>query len=58
MLKARRVLETAVYCDDLARTAEFYKALLALDPNRRPHDSHATHDPNNPSIIVPRRLPC
>ena len=26
MLKARRVLETAVYCDDLARTVEFYKA--------------------------------
>jgi len=32
MLKARRVLETAVYCDDLARTADFYKALLALEP--------------------------
>jgi catechol 2,3-dioxygenase-like lactoylglutathione lyase family enzyme len=32
MLKARRVLETAVYCDDLARTAEFYRALLALEP--------------------------
>jgi catechol 2,3-dioxygenase-like lactoylglutathione lyase family enzyme len=32
MLKARRVLETAVYCDDLARTVEFYKALLALEP--------------------------
>ena len=32
MLKARRVLETAVYCDDLARTVEFYKAVLALEP--------------------------
>ena len=32
MLKARRVLETAVYCDDLIRTADFYKALLALEP--------------------------
>jgi catechol 2,3-dioxygenase-like lactoylglutathione lyase family enzyme len=32
MLRARRVLETAVYCDDLARTVEFYKALLALEP--------------------------
>ena len=32
MLKARRVLETGIYCDDLARTAEFYKALLALEP--------------------------
>jgi catechol 2,3-dioxygenase-like lactoylglutathione lyase family enzyme len=34
MLKARRVLETAVYCDDLPRTVEFYKALLALEPMR------------------------
>jgi catechol 2,3-dioxygenase-like lactoylglutathione lyase family enzyme len=32
MLKARRVLETAVYCDDMARTVDFYKALLALEP--------------------------
>jgi catechol 2,3-dioxygenase-like lactoylglutathione lyase family enzyme len=32
MLKARRVLETGVYCDDLARTTEFYRALLALEP--------------------------
>jgi catechol 2,3-dioxygenase-like lactoylglutathione lyase family enzyme len=32
MLKARRVLETAVYCDDLSRTADFYRALLALEP--------------------------
>ena len=35
MLRARRVLETAVYCDDLARTVEFYKALLALEPMTR-----------------------
>ena len=32
MLRVRRVLETALYCDDLARTVEFYKALLALEP--------------------------
>ena len=34
MLRARRVLETAVYCDDLARTVELYKALLSLEPMR------------------------
>jgi catechol 2,3-dioxygenase-like lactoylglutathione lyase family enzyme len=34
MLRARRVLETAVYCDDLARTVEFYKTLLGLEPMR------------------------
>jgi catechol 2,3-dioxygenase-like lactoylglutathione lyase family enzyme len=34
MLRARRVLETAVYCDDLARSVDFYKALLALEPMR------------------------
>lgn len=32
MPKVRRVLETAVYCDDLAKTTAFYKALLARDP--------------------------
>jgi catechol 2,3-dioxygenase-like lactoylglutathione lyase family enzyme len=32
MLKVRRVLETALYCDDLARTVRFYAALLALEP--------------------------
>jgi catechol 2,3-dioxygenase-like lactoylglutathione lyase family enzyme len=32
MLKPRRVLETALYCDVLARTSEFYKKLLAVDP--------------------------
>jgi catechol 2,3-dioxygenase-like lactoylglutathione lyase family enzyme len=32
MPRVRRVLETAVYCDDLAKTVEFYKAVLALDP--------------------------
>jgi catechol 2,3-dioxygenase-like lactoylglutathione lyase family enzyme len=31
-LKPRRVLETAVYCDDLARTADFYRGLLAVEP--------------------------
>jgi catechol 2,3-dioxygenase-like lactoylglutathione lyase family enzyme len=31
-LKPRRVLETAVYCDDIARTCAFYKELLAADP--------------------------
>lgn len=32
MLQVRRVLETAVYCDDLPRTVDFYKAVLALEP--------------------------
>lgn len=32
MVNVRRVLETAVYCDDLARTAAFYEALLAVPP--------------------------
>jgi catechol 2,3-dioxygenase-like lactoylglutathione lyase family enzyme len=32
MLKARRVLETAIYCDDLACTVDFYRALLAIEP--------------------------
>ena len=32
MLKVRRVLETAIYCDDLPRTVRFYADLLALDP--------------------------
>jgi catechol 2,3-dioxygenase-like lactoylglutathione lyase family enzyme len=31
-LKPRRVLETAVYCDDLPRTTGFYRDLLATDP--------------------------
>jgi catechol-2,3-dioxygenase len=30
--RIRRVLETAVYCDDLHRTAEFYKRLLDAEP--------------------------
>ena len=34
MLRVRRVLETALYCDDLAKTVEFYKAVLALEPMR------------------------
>jgi catechol 2,3-dioxygenase-like lactoylglutathione lyase family enzyme len=34
MPKARRVLETALYCDDLARTVEFYKTLLEREPMR------------------------
>ena len=32
MLRVRRVLETALYCDDLAKTVDFYKTLLALEP--------------------------
>jgi catechol-2,3-dioxygenase len=32
MLKPRRVLETALYCDDLVQTSQFYKELLAIDP--------------------------
>jgi catechol 2,3-dioxygenase-like lactoylglutathione lyase family enzyme len=31
MLQPRRVLETAVYCDNLPRTAAFYKALLEVE---------------------------
>lgn len=30
----RRVLETAVYCDDLAKTVAFYTSLLAREPMR------------------------
>lgn len=32
MLHVRRVLETAVYCDNLAKTVAFYKDLLDLEP--------------------------
>ena len=31
-IKPRRVLETAVYCDDLSRTSDFYRELLAAEP--------------------------
>ena len=31
-MKPRRVLETAVYCDDLARTTAFYIDVLAAEP--------------------------
>ncbi len=31
-MKPRRVLETAVYCDNLARTIAFYQDLLAVEP--------------------------
>jgi catechol 2,3-dioxygenase-like lactoylglutathione lyase family enzyme len=31
-MKPRRVLETAVYCDDLATTAAFYKQVLSAEP--------------------------
>ncbi|RPI54365.1 MAG: glyoxalase [Acidobacteria bacterium] len=31
-MKPRRVLETAVYCDDLPRTIAFYQELLAEEP--------------------------
>ena len=34
MLRPRRVLETAVYCDDLDCTVQFYKALLGVEPMR------------------------
>jgi catechol 2,3-dioxygenase-like lactoylglutathione lyase family enzyme len=34
MLQVRRVLETAIYCDDLATTVAFYKNVLALEPMR------------------------
>ena len=30
----RRILETALYCDDLARTARFYRTLLNATPMR------------------------
>jgi catechol 2,3-dioxygenase-like lactoylglutathione lyase family enzyme len=32
MLRVRRVLETALDCDDLARSAAFYTALLGVTP--------------------------
>jgi catechol 2,3-dioxygenase-like lactoylglutathione lyase family enzyme len=31
-VKPRRVLETAVYCDDLARTSAFYQDILGEEP--------------------------
>jgi catechol 2,3-dioxygenase-like lactoylglutathione lyase family enzyme len=31
-VKVRRILETALYCDDLARTATFYQTLLEAAP--------------------------
>ena len=31
-MKVRRILETALYCDDLARTARFYETLLDVSP--------------------------
>jgi catechol 2,3-dioxygenase-like lactoylglutathione lyase family enzyme len=34
MLQVRRVLETAIYCDDLSKTVAFYKDVLALEPMR------------------------
>ena len=32
MPRIRRILETALYCDDLAETAGFYLSLLGTDP--------------------------
>jgi catechol-2,3-dioxygenase len=32
MPRVRRILETALYCDDLACTAEFYQSLLDVKP--------------------------
>ena len=34
MTEIRRVLETALYCDDLSRTARFYRTLLNKPPMR------------------------
>jgi catechol 2,3-dioxygenase-like lactoylglutathione lyase family enzyme len=34
MSRVRRVLETALYCDDLAKTRDFYKTVLAREPMR------------------------
>src|SRR6185503_13034712 len=31
-VRVRRILETALYCDDLARTAAFYQTLLEATP--------------------------
>jgi len=31
-VKVRRIIETALYCDDLARTAAFYQTLLDATP--------------------------
>jgi catechol 2,3-dioxygenase-like lactoylglutathione lyase family enzyme len=32
MTRIRRILETVLYCDDLARTAAFYRRLLGASP--------------------------
>jgi catechol 2,3-dioxygenase-like lactoylglutathione lyase family enzyme len=32
MARVRRILETVLYCDDLARTAAFYQTLLEASP--------------------------
>src|SRR5207248_4693110 len=32
MTRVRRILETALYCEDLARTAAFYQSLLRVEP--------------------------
>ena len=32
MLRPRRILETALYCDDLAASAAFYESLLDMKP--------------------------
>jgi len=32
MTRIRRILETVLYCDDLARTAAFYQTLLGASP--------------------------
>jgi len=32
MVRIRRILETVLYCDDLARTAAFYQTLLGASP--------------------------
>jgi catechol 2,3-dioxygenase-like lactoylglutathione lyase family enzyme len=51
MLKPRRVLETAIYCDDLARTSAFYKDLLAVDPMRE-SDRVAAFDAGEGTVLL------
>ena len=51
MPRLRRVLETAVYCDDLANTVDFYKALLAREPMRA-SDRVAAFDAGEGTVLL------
>ena len=51
MPTVRRVLETAVYCDDLAKTVAFYTSLLARDPMRA-SDRVAAFDAGEGTVLL------